>query len=406
MAQHNVEAKYKLHELEERVAQVTQMFKVMMPAKEQTQSPSYSPPLPPPTVPTIESQQQPIIFPPSTMDFAPVSMDVSEEHLNVSDQSRKRCASELEEHRTVKAPKREPQEDVLLTLPSAEVSQDIDASVFPQTGMPLSLVSTHPLPHTQSRPSSRPPTPPVKFSSRGSFSSIKQSPVSSVYPSFAPNNSTIDFGTALPTIVPSTSPTFPGIHTSWSEPVVPSRHHHSLSAGSLAGSIIPVTAGSSTVTGGLIESFSTPPLQQVPLPPLPTSHTAISPPIGRMSRSGSINGTFPNSYGFGYIEPFSEPAGPWSSGIGRVSGKMPSSHTTQPWFVGNEGSVPSGPSSVASDVAPSKSLSTAPNTTRNSPAEDDEDDEDDDSDNDSNFSKSANHVSLGYATHSTELNIP
>lgn len=85
---------------------------------------------------------------------------------------------------------------------------------------------------------------------------------------------------------------------------------------------------------------------------------------------------------------------------------MPSSHTTQPWFVGSEGSVPSGPPSIASDVAPSKSLSTAPNTTRNSPAEDDEDDEDDDSDNDSNFSKSANHVSPGYVTHSTELSIP
>lgn len=355
-----------------------QVMRVDIPIKAEMTTPLISPPLPLPTVPVIELQPQPVFFPPSTMDFAaPVSMEVSEElheHLAVSDQSRKRCASELEEHRTVKALKKEPQDEVLPTLPSMGAAHDLGVSGFTQAIAPLSLASPHSLPYTESRPPSRPATP-VKFSSRGSFSSIKQSPISSIYSPFAPNNSN-DFNNALPTNVP-TSPTFPGMHTSWSDPVVPSRHHHSLSAGSLAG-IMPLVVP--TVNGNMMDNFPSP---TVPLPPLPTSHTAISPPVGRMSRSGSITGTFPNPYGFGYID---TPAA-WTNNTSRLPGQT-MSPAAQPWF---EGAV----ASNANTAPPS----TAPNTTHNSPTDDDNDDEDDDSDNESNFSKSANHVSLTCVLH-------
>lgn len=383
---HNAEASSKVDVLKERISQVSQMFAGMMSfSAQETQYsvPPYPPPLHTPGVSVPE--QTPLPFPSSGITSNLLSMDVSDP--NAPDQSRKRCASEFDEPRTLKAPKREPQEDMLLSLPEASSGVDSSSS-FAVAGISLPSVPSQGIPmQPSSRPASRPPTPPGFYSARGTLSPVKQVTISTYAPAIPSGTASTDFGSITP--ISSSSPTFPRIRTSWSDPVIPTRHHHSLSAGSLSGPVIPSSA-TAPVANGIGEIFPASALQQQPLTAAGTAPT-ISPPIGRMSRSGSINGAVPGSYTFN----FRDPAGSWSSNVDRVPGKSVPSSAPPAWFAGNEGSVPSTSSSVVTDI-PSNVLSTVPSI-RNSPVDGGGDDDDDDDaesdDNDGSTSKSVHHAS-------------
>jgi hypothetical protein len=288
---HNAEASSKVDVLKERISQVSQMFAGMMSfsaSEQQYSALQYPPPLHSPGLPIPE--QPPLTFTPLVITSTPSSMDISD--LNVSDQSRKRGASEFEQPRVLKAPKREPQEEMLVGL--AETPSGVDSSpVFAVASISLPSVPSQSTPtQSSSRPPSRPPSPPVLYSTRGTLSPVKQVNVS--YPSVIPSGPpSADFN-PITTPISSTPSTFPRIHTSWSDPVIPTRHHHSLSAGSLSGPIMPLSP-TAPAANGIGEIFSASSLQQLSHQSLPAPATAatISPPIGRMSRSGSINGAVP-----------------------------------------------------------------------------------------------------------------
>jgi hypothetical protein len=378
---HNAEASSKVDVLKERISQVSRMFAGMM----SSTAPYCAPPYPPPLHSPGLSEQAPLGFSPSTITSPPSLMDFSD-ILNIPDHSRKRGASEFEEPRTLKAPKREPQEDILLSLPEAPPGVD-SSPPFSVAGISLPSVPTQGIAmQPSSQPPSRPSTPPGFYSGISPTKHVSTPAYAPVIPSCPPP---AEFGSVTTSVGPA-SPTFPRLHTSWSDSVVTSRHHHSLSAGSLSGSVMPMSPTTS-VGSGMGEIFSTPALQQLPHQSLPTATTAttISPPIGRMSRSGSINGAVPGSYTFS----FRDPSGPWSSSMDRAPAKSVPSSAPPAWFAGSEGSVPSTSSSAATDV-PSSVLNTVPST-RNSPTDGVEDDDDAESDdNDGSAPKCVHHVSF------------
>ncbi|KAG6860929.1 hypothetical protein C0995_005884 [Termitomyces sp. Mi166 len=309
--------------------------------------------------------------------------------LMVLDHSRKRCASELEVTRNVKAPKREPQDDVPLNLHTPP------AVPTP----PFNFGGVANPPNTQLS-SSQPPTPPTTFSPLASFSPTKPTPFPLSTP---PISSPVEFAPPPLTTVPSALPTvpsaFPGIHTSWSDSVVPTRHHHhSLSSGSLSGTAVPSTPPAAT--HGMMDPFISLPMQQTSLPAIaPTiASTTISPPIGRMSRSGSINGTYPNAW---YME---AAAGTWPNTLAsRTSMKSSAQASSSTWFPKSE-SHPSGSSlSSSSSAASDRPPHTVPSTSHNSPAEDNEDEDEEDDDT---ASKNTHHSSDSPVSLSTGSDVP
>ncbi|GLB34823.1 hypothetical protein LshimejAT787_0203880 [Lyophyllum shimeji] len=376
--------------LNERISQVTQKFAGLVSISSALASTSYTAPLHSPPILVHEPMESPLTFPPTAVvPSTTSSMDISApELLSVADHPRKRCASELEEHRSVKAPKREPQDDLPLKNTFVDPPPAVATPPFPLTGITLPTVPIKPQPPS----SSRPPTPPTTFSPQGSFSPVKPPSATGNFPSFTPSPSRVDFPPSVTTPHNGVCPAFPGMHSSWSDSVVPTRHHHSLSAGSLTGSVVPHTPP--LATNGMADPFTTIPLQGVPTT---SANAPIGSPIGRMSRSGSINGTFPSSYSFGYMEPS---AGGWPNGHGnRVPAKVPPQPAATNWLPNVEsqgsGSSLSPASSSASDRPPP--LSTVPSTAHNSPGEEDDDYDDDnnneDDDNDSNVSKNVQHSS-------------
>lgn len=388
---HGAEASSKVDELKQRISKVSEMISGMM-SVSLSESKFPVPPFNPvndnleyPQIPTIPEQHS-LNFPPPTVAAPSTSaMDLSG-LLNVSDQSRKRCASELEEQRTVKAPKREPQDDIPLSALLVETPLPVETSpLYAAPGPPLPVTTALAV-VSHSRPPSRPPTPPGSFSAHGPFGPVKQQPPAVPnYPFMPAASSPLDFTSNLTTPVTSTSPTFPGLHTSWSDGAIPSRHQHSLSTGSLNGSL----QGLSVAPPTPLEAFPAPSLRQLPPPTLagPPGTANIGPPLGRMSRSGSINGTFTNPFGFGFMDQFAEPA-PWP-GMGRVSTQTPTPNITSNWFGGSnlEGSVPSVSSSTPE----------VPGTTRNTPTDEEDEDEDADSEyNDGSPPKSDHHLASVY----------
>ncbi|KAG5638281.1 hypothetical protein H0H81_000927 [Sphagnurus paluster] len=321
-----------------------------------------------------EPNESPLSYPPS-MISSTSPMDVTgPDHLAVLDHPRKRCASELEEHRSVKAPKREPQDDIPL-IPFGDTTSTVATTPFPAAPIPLPGVSI------KSQPaSSRPPTPPT-FSPHGPFSSLVKGSTPNGFP-FPPSaSSSVEFAPSLTTTISTMTPTFPGMHGSWSDSVVPTRHHHSLSAGSLSGSILPQTPP--VVSNSMVDPFTT---AQSPLQAIPSIPTTISPPIGRMSRSGSING-IPAPFSFGFMEATTTS---WSNGLGK---RKPPPTAPVNWFPAVESQVSGTSLSPASSSASDRPLtSRVSSTAQSSPAEeDDDDDDDDDDDNESIVSKNVHH---------------
>lgn len=308
---------------------------------------------------------------------------VDSTHLGVHDHSRKRCASELEEHRTVKALKREPQDDTPLILSI----QDVSTSSVPFPPPPLVYPNIlPPLPAVPgSRPPSRPPTPPSSvFVPSSSFK--QQTPVAAAFPAFLPAASTPTAPVSFPMQASNPQPSYPPFpHSSWSDPVVPTRHHHSLSAGSINGPLGGVSAPSgSTHSSGAFPTTSVPvPLTQRPAVPSNGPASMISQPVGRMSRSGSISGTnFRNPYGpFQYNELFSDPAmAIWHTTKASGSASRPGQSN---WYMGSE---PRRTFSFAT--------SSAPHTAHNSPSDGEDDDDDSDSDESTSGKAATHHVNI------------
>ncbi|KAF8892463.1 hypothetical protein BD779DRAFT_1436998 [Infundibulicybe gibba] len=378
---HGAEASSKVDELKERISMVSDMISGMMSVSLSEPS-SSPPPFPQPGADILEYPSTysyiragPLGFPPTGVASNASTM-VTSDH---SDHPRKRCASALEEQRTVKALKREPQDENILSLPPTTETLAVgDAPPIFTAGVPVPVTIAHPITLLpQSRPPSRPPTPLTSFSSHGPFGTIKQQASAVLnYPAFIP--ASLDFSTNLP---PSASPTFPALQSSWSDSIVPSRHHHSLSAGSINGSLLN-TPLSFPVPPSNGDHF--PPPQPISVAPAAT----ISPPIGRMSRSGSVNGAFNNPFAFGYPQTFPEtPTSTWPPELGRVSGPVPAPTAASPsWFTNNaDRPLLSGSPSATSEV---------PSTTRNSPTDDEEDEETGGDSDENDGSPSKNHHQL------------
>ena len=314
----------------------------------------------------------------------PMDLLVAEPIQPLSDQSRKRCASELEGHRTVKAMKREPQDDIPLSLAINEgnhLPAAATAFAVPPIAPPVVFPVMQPLisPMSQSRPPSRPPTPPSAFATHNSFSSIKQqTPLTVTFPPFVAGSTSGPL-TPLPLPTNIIPPIFPTLHSSWSDPVVPAtRHQHSLSAGSITGSLVNLTSLPTTLLNTVSPSIAPP--QPITAPLKPTT-SVIGPPIGRMSRSGSINGTTskspyaPFTYQDGYPD-----SSAWHPKISNSSGRAGQSS----WYMGSEPLHTF--RKASSDFAGSM-----PGTSHNSPPTDDDDDDDDSDSDDSNGGKTIIH---------------
>lgn len=275
-----------------------------------------------------------------------------------SDHPRKRCASDMEDHRGPKALKREQQDDAPLSAILHE--EPLHASTLNTLyGAASSFPVMHAFPvGPASQPSSRAPSPPPNFPTSNHFKPFNTT-------SFAPLTTG---GTPLPVLPGSNnSPSYPTMpHAPWSDPVLTtSRRQHSVSLGSANGPLVlPTTSSNSGLRNAVLPSNG---LQNSNVLPN-TGASTISPPIGRMSRSGSISGT-PFKYAKQTLPESHTDLGIWlkskkqATRNGQSSfyfGSEPVHHRT---FVGNA-------------FAHSSS---EPATAHNSPSDDDEDDDDDDS---------------------------
>lgn len=286
----------------------------------------------------------------------------SEPIQQVSDQSRKRCASELEEHRNVKAMKmkREPTDDKPLSFPTNEVNHlPAAATAFPVPPVTAPVVF----------PVMQPPIPTIK----------QQAPLTATFPTFVA-------GSTSGPLTPLTNPTnvipsiFPPLRSSWSDPVTTTSHQHSLSAGSITGPLVnqpPLPTTHLNTVSPTIPLLTLPQSTTVPIKP---TTSVMGSPIGRMSRSGSINGTtFKNPYAsFAYQD--GHPDSPtWPS---KMSSSLSRSGQST-WYMGSE---------PLNTFRRSSSDFTGliPGTSRDSPQSDD-DDEDEEEDSDDSNGKTVIH---------------
>jgi hypothetical protein len=325
-----------------------------------------------------------------------------------SDQSRKRYAAELDEGRSVKSLKREPQEDLPLSLPQIDPNIPVPAEQSPTYPTPLSahpMNSTArpiaPLPHSDSQSPSREPTPPkAPLPSRSSFTPPKLSagPGFSV---FMPPSPAVEFPPTIVPLVGSPIPFGAPSNSQWAESVgSTSRHHHSLSAGAITSPIQAMPLGGNSAVPRSLDPFS-PSVPAAPPPMITPSTSAISPPIGRMSRSGSITGVpYNTTFSFNYST--TEAPG-WHTVSQPTQNLPPPPQTSRPrsqsnWYFGpSEHSGLSASPSTTSDVS-STMVGAAPTTTRSTPT----DPEDNDDDHDSDSSETHHKPSLNKKVSSTD----
>jgi hypothetical protein len=230
---------------------------------------------------------------------------------DISDMSRKRCASSMAGDRVIKAPKREPQEDTPLhIIPPPTNQPSFSSATVPPVTDPRSMTSYVPA-NAQSESASR-PTSSIGQPSQAGFGLIPSQPpaaamdfstgVSSALPPSTEFISTSPLSTTMPHSAHFPPP--PTVRSSWSDGAATLPHHshqHSLSGSSLNGAInfhtIPSTGSS---LGPL--SFSTTgtfPSSSQPRPLTTAAGTGITPPIGRVSRSGSFTTSNVNPYTLG-----------------------------------------------------------------------------------------------------------
>ncbi|KAG2157230.1 hypothetical protein DEU56DRAFT_763573 [Suillus clintonianus] len=235
---------------------------------------------------------------------------------DISDMSRKRCASSMAGDRVIKAPKREPQEDTPLHIippPVSNQSSFSSAVAAPMTDIrsAASYVPANASADSTSQPTSSAGQPPLAGYGLISHQPPAASMSYSIPGSSAQPPSSTDFISTSPlsTTMPHSAhfPPPPTVRTSWSDgaATLPHRsHQHSLSGSSLNAGInfhsIPNTGSSlgplPFSTTGTFPSSSSQPRS------LTNSGTGITPPIGRVSRSGSFTTGNPNPFAFGISE--------------------------------------------------------------------------------------------------------
>lgn len=216
------------------------------------------------------------------------AMDVQSS--DISDTSRKRCASSMAGDRVIKAPKREPQEDTPLHIipPPGSSQPPFSSAAVPSVS---SYVSANSQPDSASR-----------SGGQSGFGLIPQQPSAAAmgFPmpvsSAAPPSTEFISSSPLSTTMPHFPP--PPVRSSWSDgaATLPHHHQHSLSGSSLNGAInFPLGPLPLPTTGTFPSSSSQP-------RPLTNTATGITPPIGRVSRSGSFTTSNVNPYALGISE--------------------------------------------------------------------------------------------------------
>lgn len=235
---------------------------------------------------------------------------------DLADMSRKRCASSMAGDRVIKAPKREPQEDTPLHIipPPVSNQQPFSSAVAaPMTDIrsAVSYVPANAPADSVSRPTSSAGQPSITGYGLISHQPPAASMGFSIPVSSAPPPSSTEFISTSPlsTTMPHSThfPPPPTVRTSWSDSAatLPHRsHQHSLSGSSLNAGInfhsIP-SNGSSLgplpfSTTGTFPSSSSQPRS------LTNTGSGITPPIGRVSRSGSFTTSNVNQVAFGIPE--------------------------------------------------------------------------------------------------------
>ncbi|KAF8637376.1 hypothetical protein AX17_002875 [Amanita inopinata Kibby_2008] len=352
------EATFKVDELRQRILKVSDMLSIMTVG---TSNNYPAPPFPPQSSLIAVPEQHGMNIQAPLPSNSP-SIDLSS-HLNISDLSRKRSASDMEEQRTVKALKREPQDDFPIAH-TPETPCDIKSLIFANASSANSQ-----LPHTE--PTSRPTTPPSAYSACHMIESTKQqSSLVSDYPSFLSSSQAgVDFGSGITTPLAS-SPTFSDFHSSWCDAVATSQHHHSLSAGSIQRVAVAST------TAALSEPLGTYPAAQLSQQPTASiqvqsmAHEAhgLEHTIGRLSRSNSMGGPVDGQFNYGFLNQYADNATGWQGTT------LPSSPDATAEAVSSTNWVQTLSESVLVSVSPSVSdaPSTVPSTSRNSPTDDED----------------------------------
>ncbi|KAF9500465.1 hypothetical protein BDN71DRAFT_1132559 [Pleurotus eryngii] len=303
------------------------------------------------------------ILTPSQEQIAAFPAPADNVHLRILDSSRKRCASAVDEERTIKSLKREPQEHPLLNPSPTPQKPSEASSVFPLTTLPSDDIVPSPPVLSTVAPTSAPPTPPpIPFPSP--FNAGPSTPGQVGFPFNIPPTTPppVDYSSAPPTSVavavgpPLTSPAFPSTgRAPWSETITLPRHRHSLSAGSLASN------------GGEPILATSHPTEPAPFPTMAQPQSVavagsiVGAPVGRMSRSGSISGTYTSPFGFSYVER-PEPTNTLWPEIARGAGPTSAPTPLSSWYSKETTETPA---------------STSSNTSARGSPSDDDDDEDD-----------------------------
>lgn len=228
-----------------------------------------------------------------------------------SSESRKRCASTNNGDRVNKAAKMEPQDDLLLHSSLSDGSLPLlqPAQIFQPAVVALPATAIVP-PYALSTPPSQPSSRPQSSAGLPTHPSFmhQQLPTSLSYPSLTTLSETVPATTfeatspilsAPPGTDPFSSPSV--VRASWSEsPLTFStrQHHHTSSGSSLNGGL---NIGGMGSLGTSISPFTSPGTFGSPSQVRVPSSSSISPPIGRVSRSGSLTGP-PNPFAFGFPE--------------------------------------------------------------------------------------------------------
>ena len=324
-----------------------------------------------PTVPQIPHQ---LLVPEAIWQVdATVESPQPSHLLSTSDQSRKRCASELEEQRVVKALKREPEDAPLSAILHAEPPIHVNPNFAVPAPRPTAFQNMHAFPvGSSSQPPSRAPSPPA-FPTTSTFkpsiplSATAFTPLSTGGTPLPPSQS------VLPN--PTVAPPFPPMpHAPWSDPILStSRRQHSLSLGSANRPQAASINGLRTVVppNGLSNGLP----QAIPVSSNVLqngSGSIINPPIGRMSRSGSISGSnVKNAYAKQAFPETHPDTANWHKA------KKPTARNGQPSFY-----FSSEPVHPRTSSGKNYHTYSEPVTAHNSPSDDEDDDDDSEDDED------------------------
>lgn len=233
-----------------------------------------------------------------------ISQDIltSNMHLGVPDLPRKRCASDIDDERTVKALKREPADDAPLATFALQDPFNSPPIIPTFTSVQpfVQMVPSNALP--PSRPSSRPPTPSTAFSLSTAFNPIQpqvqSSPECANFVPAGPHPVVGHTSASVPIMSDVPHPSL--ARAPWSDPQVPTisttmasptRHQYSLSVGS--NPAVPVHPAPNA-------PVAFPSMPQATMAPPSAAHAEVvpapvGPPAGEVTRTASFNSIVPKT---------------------------------------------------------------------------------------------------------------